>query len=194
MPPPGWAGGRAESRRPGLPAICPLPIPPPRVPPPTAPSGRGRHHPKTTTSDLSCYFCSPLAAGICCRRGGPQDAARHPVWPPSTVRDSLRIRQGSGTGQGQGESGRHPHQIRQKRRRRGSVWNPGLCAKGPSPAQGGHAGCLAASRGPPLRKRLVYPGGSSPAGGPSVSKFPRAIFVLGWFGPRRAVQIANARS
>ena len=52
------------------------------------------------------------------RRGGPQDAVRHPVWPPSTVHEPRTIRICTMSG------------------RRASVWNPGLKPGGAFPHPG----------------------------------------------------------
>jgi amino acid adenylation domain-containing protein len=68
------------------------------------------------------------------RRGGPQDAVRHPVWPPSTVPKASNdpdLPEGLGL-----ESTAKSQAM-------------------PSPAQGGHAGCLTASCGPPLLAQLA---------------------------------------
>ena len=91
-----------------------------------------------------------------CRRGGPQDAVRHPVWPPSTVR--------------------RPRTIRICRRgRRALVWNPELKPYGEG-AGGGKV--LLPPPAPPPR-----PGGGKPLhyfglSPPTTSRTPRHIPLI----------------
>ncbi len=62
---------------------------------------------------------SAILPALAVRRGGPQDAVRHPVWPPSTVRQPLTIRI-----------------CICIRGRRTLVWNPGLKPGGAFPHPG----------------------------------------------------------